>query len=279
MSNISSAAQHPPASPSFNHLNFVWHINIFLLAFAAVFFVLSLPRAFIRFSHRREWWDGHFLRYVDIDHILRTRPKSVPRIRMPSMAFVSPTSSSWLNQSEKTPDLYRNGSQSSRKVLLRSDTTASDRRRKAIMDLPTHMANWTTRLPILSSLTRIPIRPGLTVGGASILVGYSILMAYAGLYKSNLLTDPLRTGYLAVSQIPVVIILATKNNVLGMLLGAAYTRVRIFVPFPAACTGFLSWNFSLSVMCMSVSGRFFISVPPGCRYALLSFCRERAHGF
>jgi ferric-chelate reductase len=132
------------------------------------------------------------------------------------------------------------------------------------MDLPTHMANWTTRLPILSSLTRIPIRPGLTVGGASILVGYSILMAYAGLYKSNLLTDPLRTGYLAVSQIPVVIILATKNNVLGMLLGAAYTRVRIFVPFPAACTGFLSWNFSLSVMCMSVSGWFFISVPPRC---------------
>ena len=222
-SAISSAAQQAHVD-TFNHLSFVWHIDIFLLAFAAVFFLISLPRAFVRFSHRREWWDGHFLRYVDIDHIIRTRPKSVPRLRIPSMALISPTSGTWLN-SEKEADLQRNGSQSSQAHLMRNNTTASDRRRRAMMDLPVHMANWTTRLPILSSLTRIPIRPGLTVGGASILVAYFTLMAYGGLYKSNLLTDPLRTGYLAVSQIPVVIILATKNNVLGMLLGAAYTRV------------------------------------------------------
>ncbi|KAI0339262.1 hypothetical protein BDW22DRAFT_613990 [Trametopsis cervina] len=216
------------APAAFNNLSFVFHIDVFLLAFAAVFFVLSLPRAFVRFSHRREWWDGHFLRYVDIDHIIRTRPKSVPRLRLPSMAFMSPTSSSWLQQgydSEKHADLKRNGSQSSQAHLMRSDTTASTRRRKAMLDLPAHMSNWTTRLPILSSITRIPIRPGLTVGGASILVAYFITLAYAGLYKSNLLTDPLRTGYVAISQIPVVIILATKNNVLGMLLGAAYTRL------------------------------------------------------
>ncbi|KAI0695248.1 hypothetical protein BC835DRAFT_1415000 [Cytidiella melzeri] len=223
MSSVSSATKQSTAS-SFNNVSFVWHIDLFLLAFVAVFFLLSLPRAIVRFSHRREWWDGHFLRYVDIDHIIRTRPKSVPRLRLPSIAFVSPTSASWVHQSEK-PDLHRNGSQSSQAHLVRSDTAASGRRRKAMMDLPAHMANWTTRLPVLSSLTRIPIKPGLTVGGASILVAYFILMAYAGLYKSSLLTDPLRTGYLAASQIPVVIILATKNNILGMLLGAAYTRL------------------------------------------------------
>ncbi|KAI0084940.1 incomplete iron reductase [Irpex rosettiformis] len=222
-SAISAAAQQSEVD-TFDHPSFVWHIDIFLLAFVGVFFIISLPRAFIRFSHRREWWDGHFLRYVDIEQIIRMRPKSVPRLRLPSMAFVSPNSTTWLD-SEKQPDLQRNGSSSSQAQLMRNNTTASDRRRRAMTDLPSHMANWTTRLPVLSSLTRIPVRPGLTVGGASILIAYFTLMAYAGLYKSNLLTDPLRTGYLAVSQIPVVVILATKNNVLGMLLGAAYTRL------------------------------------------------------
>ena len=84
-------------------------------------------------------------------------------------------------------------------------------------------------LPQLSWITRISLRPGLTVGGASILLAYFAVMFYAGFYKSNIFTDPLRLGYVAISQIPVVVILATKVNVLGMLLGAAYTRVRVLV--------------------------------------------------
>ena len=89
------------------------------------------------------------------------------------------------------------------------------------------MPNWTTMLPFLSWVSRTSIRPGLTVGGASIALAYLAVMVYGACYKSNLLTQPMRTGYLAASQIPVVVVLATKVNVLGMALGAAYTRVRL----------------------------------------------------
>lgn len=130
--------------------NLVFNIDVFLLAFVGLFFLLSLPRAAIRFSHSSEWFNGHFLRYVDIERIQRTRPKSVPRLRLPSMAYMSPTSSTWLQQkfeSEKSPDLKRNGSSSSQAKLLRNTSTASSRRRLATLDLPTHMPNWTTMLP------------------------------------------------------------------------------------------------------------------------------------
>lgn len=79
--------------------------------------------------------------------------------------------------------------------------------------------------PRIAALIRYPIQPELTVGKAFVLIAYSAVVLYAGLYNSNPLTQPLRAGFVAISQIPVVMILGTKNNLLGMMLGVGYERV------------------------------------------------------
>jgi hypothetical protein len=44
-------------------------------------------------------------------------------------------------------------------------------------------------------------------------------------YKSNVFTDPVRTGFVAMAQIPFVFAFSMKNNFLGMLVGLGYEKV------------------------------------------------------
>lgn len=245
-STLQSAAHS--SNSGFNHADLVFNIDIFLLAFLAFFVLLSLPRAVIRFSHRSEWFAGLWLSYVEPK---QWRPPTfyalADELDIPESAYVSPTKSSkWpRNAAEKDSDeghagLSRNVSTSSNAHLLRNNTTSTNasraqliraqsrRNRMKKLDLPVHMPSWTTMLPSLSWVTRISIRPGLSLGGASIMVAYFITLCYAGAWKSNIFSDPLRMGWVAISQLPVVIVLSTKNNLVGILIGACYTRVRSF---------------------------------------------------
>lgn len=87
------------------------------------------------------------------------------------------------------------------------------------------MPGWESYFPRLALLMRYPLRDDLLLGQAIILAGYLTIVLYAGFYKSNPFTEPVRAGYVAVSQLPVIIVLATKNNVAAMLLGIAYDKV------------------------------------------------------
>ncbi|TBU37357.1 hypothetical protein BD309DRAFT_1023657 [Dichomitus squalens] len=51
---------------------------------------------------------------------------------------------------------------------------------------------------------------------------YFSTFLYAGLYIPEPLTNPLRAGFVAASQIPVVV--GAKNNLLGMLTGFGYEQ-------------------------------------------------------
>ncbi|KAJ2974185.1 hypothetical protein NUW54_g11930 [Trametes sanguinea] len=86
------------------------------------------------------------------------------------------------------------------------------------------MAPPTNREEALARL-RQTIRPGLTIGKLLVEVSYFSVLLYAGLYKSNPLTQPVRSGYVAISQIPIVVALGTKNNVVGMMIGFGYERL------------------------------------------------------
>ena len=81
-------------------------------------------------------------------------------------------------------------------------------------------------LPV-AALFRKRVAPGRSMAQVSVLIIYFSVLLYGGVYKSSPFTDPVRTGWVAVSQVPFVIAFASKNNVLGMLLGFTYEKVNI----------------------------------------------------
>ena len=60
---------------------------------------------------------------------------------------------------------------------------------------------------------------------------YFGVLLFAGLYRTSVFTNPLRPGYVAVSQIPWVVVLASKNNVISLLLGIGWDHVRRRFPY------------------------------------------------
>ena len=62
------------------------------------------------------------------------------------------------------------------------------------------------------------------------------LVLFATFDGSDIFTDPKRTGYVAMAQIPIVVALATKNNVLSWLSGEGYEKVSINLITSAAHT-------------------------------------------
>ena len=67
---------------------------------------------------------------------------------------------------------------------------------------PPHVPTMSSILyPIGSSLER-RLMLGFSVGQAVILGVYAIILQYESLYKSNLFTDPVRTGFVATAQLP-----------------------------------------------------------------------------
>lgn len=88
-----------------------------------------------------------------------------------------------------------------------------------------HMPAWSSMLPWAANFLGISIRPGYTVGKLILQLTYFFILLYATLYKSNVFTTPIRAGFVAASQIPVVVTLGTKNNLLGMMVGMGYEQL------------------------------------------------------
>ena len=66
---------------------------------------------------------------------------------------------------------------------------------------------------------------GFSVGRAIIWSLYGATLAFLVLYNSNMFSDPGRTGFVAMSQIPFVFAFAMKNNVFALLIGVGYMKV------------------------------------------------------
>ena len=95
---------------------------------------------------------------------------------------------------------------------------------------PTRVPRWSTLIhPFASYAINYRVAPSLSVGKLFVLAVYLGVIFYAAFYKSNPFTDPARAGFIAMSQIPIVIGLANKNNLLSYLCGVAYEKVRMVI--------------------------------------------------
>ncbi|ETW75457.1 ferric reductase [Heterobasidion irregulare TC 32-1] len=91
---------------------------------------------------------------------------------------------------------------------------------------PTRVPRWSTLIhPFVSYAINYRVAPSLSVGKLFVLAVYLGVIFYAAFYKSNPFTDPARAGFVAMSQIPIVIGLANKNNLLSYLCGVAYEKL------------------------------------------------------
>ncbi|KAG0697861.1 ferric reductase like transmembrane component-domain-containing protein, partial [Suillus ampliporus] len=177
----------------------VYHIDILIFGIIIVFTLASLPPAYARFSRRSEWSQGHILRSVD------PRTSVEPRINS-NLSPIDP----------KKPS------------FVEFNNTDSSTACASLPSLP-RFAN-DKALPVTSH--RNPPLPSILHPVASVLRNrvhdnYPLdnIIFYASFYKSNPFTDPERAGWVIASQIPFVYALATKNNIIGMMVGVGYEKL------------------------------------------------------
>jgi ferric-chelate reductase len=201
----------------------VYHIDIFLLIAILVFALFNAPRAIARFASRSEWLWGR------LHSVTLTRQ---PRINLN-------TNSIYLNSDPQKTILDLDGDGTEAMHLQSTpyfpsqsthDEKAPPSRPLTVLEPASMPQTW--HMPMLSSLMN-PVASLLhsrvhekySLGQIFLMVGYSVVVLYAGLYRSSPFVDFNRSGWVSASQLPFIYILATKNNVIGMLVGVGYEKV------------------------------------------------------
>ncbi|KAF9239987.1 ferric reductase like transmembrane component-domain-containing protein [Melanogaster broomeanus] len=163
-------------------------LDYFLFAIILLFALFNAPRAIARFSNPSEWLQGHLLRSVP----LTRKSRSVES----------------LETYETLPYLNE----------------------KRLPPLPATKQPW--HLPMLSSFVHPlasflnrRVHEGYSVAQALLMAAYTVALLYVGFYQSNPFIDPMRAGWVAVSQVPFIYALATKNNLIGILVGVGYEKL------------------------------------------------------
>ena len=182
----------------------LYRIDLVLLSITGLFVVVKLPQVIALFGTTSEWFDGHILHYL---------PYS------PSATRSQPPPSS---KTEFASNLSH--------TLLSHDTLPTQRVTEkgtpVAMRYPPHVGSCNEILRPLLPLLRLRISPGFSIAQSLIFFIYLICLVYATFYASNIFTDQTRTAWIVVSQLPFLFLLAQKNNILGLLLGYGYEKVK-----------------------------------------------------
>ncbi|KAF9808507.1 hypothetical protein IEO21_07862 [Rhodonia placenta] len=251
-----SSAAHPtsssqstrPGEPTGqgSEMVLLFHIDLLLLCLLAICILLAVPRMLVHLSHKSEWSEGIFLRRYAGDP---ARQQESPAQNRSSIFFDRSRSNQITSQDTsqaESIEVHPMRNYSRQTLLIQAQHP------------PKHVPTLSTVFPGVSRLLSFTVRPGYTVGKLVLILAYLGLMLYGGLYGSNPFTNPARAGLVATSQIPLVIMVATKNNVLTYLLGLGYEKasaltqcinwihrfVGRFIIFAVNChaLGFRTWN-------------------------------------
>lgn len=86
----------------------------------------------------------------------------------------------------------------------------------------THPVPFLVRLPKL-----MPVLAGYSKLQVLLVLGYFCIWFYTISCVSNPFTDPKRSGWIAIFQLPFLFMFSAKNNILGWLVGFGYQNVRV----------------------------------------------------
>ena len=184
----------------------VGYTDILLLIIFFFVVLVRLPRSLARFHHRSEWTSGHFLRHVSVSK--KTIGKPSP-IESDSLSWSDIVDLSTDEDSETLPE------KSFSRRLSFSDSL-----------VPPHIPSCAPGFSqVLKFMHKRPV-PGVSYIHLTVMAVWLGILCFSAFYQANPFTDPSRFGWIAVSQLPFVYALGTKNNILGFLLGIGYEKVR-----------------------------------------------------
>ncbi|KAK1221084.1 hypothetical protein PQX77_016131 [Marasmius sp. AFHP31] len=190
------------------------HIDIFLLALVVLLVLFRLPRFIARLWRFSEWSTGH-----------RLRKKSVVEHFARRVTFHE--------SSPEEKDLSTNDNHT---MTVEQCTTAQRVSVKGIpvhLEYPPHVASSAKLLRPCLKVLRSRVAPGISVLHGCIMAIYLSVLAFPAFYKTNPFTDSVRFGWITVGQLPFVFLFATKNNLLGLLMGVGYEKLNFLHRFVA----------------------------------------------
>jgi len=196
----------------------VYHTNLLIFALIAIFVLIKLPRAFALFGTSSEWLNGHFLRYVPYKPSRRL-------VQAVHSAYPPPTKEDYIDSSsDENHTLYSSAN-------VHHVQRLTEKGAPVVIHYPPHITSCIKPLRPLLTPLRARILPGFSVGQLLLVLTYFYSLLYVAFYKSNILTDNARTGWIAVGQLPLLYVFAQKNNVLGSLLGFGYEKLNFLHRF------------------------------------------------
>ncbi|KAH9026839.1 ferric reductase like transmembrane component-domain-containing protein [Lactarius pseudohatsudake] len=207
---------------------FAFHIDIVLLSLFALYVALTLPRALVRLFQPSEILNGFFLR----SGAQRSPPERNNSTRSTRTLLRADTlgRSGTLTKprvdASAPPGDHSAGTSKATDAFPAIVTPVSRRARGAHQSsAPTRVPRWTTIVhPSLAYALNFRVSPGFSLGKLLVLVTYGLIVFYACVFHSNPFTDFDRSGYIAVSQVPIVMALAGKSNWLSWLCGVGYEK-------------------------------------------------------
>ncbi|KAF8452850.1 hypothetical protein L210DRAFT_2059386 [Boletus edulis BED1] len=202
----------------------VYRIDIFLLLVILVFATFNAPRAISRFAHRSEWLQGHILRSVKLAR------KSRINLNTRSICLHSDPQKAALDLDDDRTDAMH--LQSIPYLLSQSthfDKELPPRPLSTVAPVSTqrtwHMPMLSSLIHPVSSLLHKRVHENYSLGQVLLMAGYGVVVLYAGLHRSDPFVDFVRSGWVSTSQLPFIYVLATKNNVIGLLVGVGYEKL------------------------------------------------------
>ncbi|KAF9450866.1 hypothetical protein P691DRAFT_429417 [Macrolepiota fuliginosa MF-IS2] len=220
--SAASAASEPQVSSE----KFLFHISLFIIAIIGVVFFYRLPRAIALFGSP-EWLSGHILRYIPFGP---TRPVSQARRIVQAYYRTYPPPNQPPSPTLQGHDMLSDESHTManhQQNFKRVDALGHE----VEMQYPTHIASCPSFMRWTLNTLRHRTTPNYSVGQVIILTGYFWILIYATFFNSNFFVDYNRVGWISVAQLPFVMAYATKNNVLGTLLGMGYERLNFLHRF------------------------------------------------
>ena len=187
-------ASSPPRPPVPNSI-LVYHLHVFILTIILIFSLFNVPRAWVYIvNNRSDVFQGYLLRSTTQFKMHQSPSGTTPQSK---------------EKAKGLPKYYI--------PTLESDATP-----KQPWHFPMHFS---LRNPAASFL-RYRILGSYTVVQVFLMAGYTAAVFYTAFYKSNPFSNSRRVGWVVASQIPFVYALATKNNIIGLLVGVGYEKVR-----------------------------------------------------